>query len=223
VDWLRNVALGPAMKRSYQMRLDVVRRGFYPAGGGEVLFEAAGWKDDVEPLDWRERGRLVQIRTFAFGSEALRERRVAERLSESAASELARHGVRVHGEVGYGATRSPGCVITCVADFAGGQKLGGSALGERGRTAEEVGRQAAGQLGVEIDSGAPVDEHAADQLVPWLALSGGSFRASRISEHTTTNMSVVEKFAGPRFEREGDLIRCREPFHPVASQDVRIV
>ena len=222
VDWLRNVALGAAMKRSFQMKLDVVRRGFYPEGGGELLFEAAGWKDDVEPLAWDERGRLVQIRTLSFASEALRERRVAERLSEAAAKALARHGVKVHGEVAYGPTRSPGCVITCVADFAGGQKLGASSLGEKGKAAEDVGTQAAGQLGEEIESGAPVDEFAADQLLPWLALSGGSFRASRISEHTRTNLAVVEAFAGPRFALEGNRVSCGEPFHPVVSHNVRI-
>jgi RNA 3'-terminal phosphate cyclase (GTP) len=222
VDWLRNVALGPAMKRSYQMRLDVVRRGFYPAGGGELVFEAAGWKDDVAPLEWGERGRLVQIRTLAFASEFLRERRVAERMSEAAARELERHGAPVHAEVEYGPTSSPGCVISCVADLAGGQKLGSNALGEKGTPAEDVGREAGERLSVELASGAPVDEQAADQLVPWLALSGGEFKASRLSDHTTTNLRVVEAFIGNRFEVEGTRIRCKDPFHPVASQDVRI-
>lgn len=222
LDWLRNVALGPAMRRSFQMRIDVVRRGFHPAGGGEIVFEAAGWKEDVAPLAWDEQGRLVQIRTMAVASEVLRERRVAERMSEAAATALSRHGVPVHGELSYGPTRSPGCVITAVADFAGGQKLGASALGEKGLPAEELGKQAAGHLGAEIESGAPVDEHAADQLVPWLALSGGSFKTSRITEHTRSNVAVVEAFSGPRLVVEGKRILCREPFHPVVSHDVRM-
>lgn len=210
VDYLRNVVLGPAMLRAFRMKLDVVRRGFYPAGGGEILFEAQGWKE-AAPIDMLERGRLVQIRILCAASKALEERRVAERLGESAAAVLQRYGVRVHVEASYGETRSPGCVATCVADFAGGQRLGGSALGERGLPAEEVGRRAAEQLAREIDAGAPVDEHGADQLIPWVALNGGAYRAGAISEHTLSNLWVTEKFLGKLVEREDHVIRCRRP------------
>lgn len=211
IDYLRNVVAGPAMLRSKLLKLDILRRGYYPAGGGEILFEAEGWKD-VPPLEWLERGRLVQIRVLSTSSRALAERRVSERMASAASAALGRFGVRVHEDVSYADTRSPSCGITCVADFAGGQKLGGSALGERGTPAEDVGKQAADQLRKEIDAGAPVDEYAADQLVPWLALSGGAFRASAISEHTRTNVWVTELFLGKRLEIDGAVLRCREPF-----------
>ncbi|HEX7897317.1 MAG TPA: RNA 3'-terminal phosphate cyclase [Planctomycetota bacterium] len=212
IDYLRNVVAGPAMLRAKLLKLDLVSRGYYPAGGGEILFEAEGWKDDVPPLERLERGRLVQIRVLASSSRALEERRVAERMAASASETLRRFRAPVHEEVTYGDTRSPSCSITCVADFAGGQKLGGSALGERGRSAEDVGKQAADQLAKEIDSNAPVDEFAADQLVPWLAMSGGAYRASVISEHTRTNVMITERFLGSVIEIEGDVVRCRRPF-----------
>ncbi len=210
VDYLRNVVLGPAMLRSYQMRVEVVRRGYYPAGGGELLFEAAGWKESG-PIDWLERGRLVQIRILSAASRFLEERRVAERQAEAAVERLSAYGVPVHPEISYGESRSPGSVVTCVADLAGGQKLGGSALGEKGKAAEEVGQQAADHLARELDSGAPVDEHAADQLIPWLALAGGAYRASTISEHTRSNLWVTELFLGKVLELEDHVIRCRTP------------
>lgn len=210
LDYLRNVVLRPAMLRAYRLQLDVVRRGYYPAGGGEVLLEAAGWKE-VEPLDWLERGRLLQIRIVSTASQALAERKVAERQAEAAAAVLQRHGVRVHEEILYGEARSPSCSITCIADYPGGQRLGGSALGERGTAAEEVGKQAAERLSAEIDGGAPVDEYAADQLIPWLALSGGAYRANVISEHTRSNLWVTEQFLGKVLELEHDVIRCRKP------------
>lgn len=212
VDYLRNVVAAPAMLRAKLLKLDILRRGFYPAGGGEILLEAEGWKD-VETFDRLDRGRLVQIRILSTASRALAERRVAERLAAAAAEPLGRFGVRTHEEVSYSDTRSPGCVITCVADFAGGQKLGGSALGEKRKAAEEVGKQAADQLAREIESGAPVDEHAADQLLPWLAMSGGAYRASAITEHTRTNAWVTERFLGEgRISFEGTILRCRDPF-----------
>jgi RNA 3'-terminal phosphate cyclase (GTP) len=210
VDYLRHLVFGPALKRAERMTLDVGRRGFYPAGGGEIVFEAEGWKD-VEPLDRLERGTLTGIRILSTASKFLAERRVAERQATSAAAALKRYGVPTREDVSYGDTASPSCVITCVADFEGGP-LGASALGERGKSAEDVGKQAADQLGKEIDSNAPVDEFAADQLVPWLALSGGAYRASVISEHTRTNVWITERFLGPVVKIEGDVVRCLAPF-----------
>ena len=58
-------------------------------------------------------------------------------------------------------------------------------------------------------------------MVPWLALSGGSFRASRITPHTRSNIAVVEAFAGRRFDIDGNRVFCKEPFHPVVSHHVR--
>lgn len=210
IDYLRNVVLFPAMLRAKCLRLDIVRRGFFPAGGGELDVEVEGWKD-VEPLDRIVRGRLVQIRIFSTASKALAERKVAERQASAATEALKRFDVRIHEELSYSDSRSPSCAITCVADFAGGQKLGGSALGERGRPAEDVGKQAADQLAKEIDSGAPVDEYAADQLLPWLAISGGAYRASAISEHTRSNALITESFLGKGLSIDGDIVRCQVP------------
>ncbi len=210
VDYLRNVVLGPAMLRSFQMRVEVVQRGYYPAGGGELLFEAAGWKE-AAPIAWLERGRLVQVRILSTASCSLAERRVAERQARAAAERLSGYGVPLHEESSYAESRSPGSSVTCVADLAGGQKLGGSALGEKGKPAEDVGKQAADQLAKELDSGAPVDEHAADQLIPWLAMAGGAYRASSITEHTRTNLWITERFLGKVLELEDHVIRCRAP------------
>lgn len=211
LDYLRNVVAFPAMLRARVLKLELARRGFYPAGGGELLVEAEGWKD-VEPLDRVERGRLVQIRIFSTASRSLAERRVAERQATAAADVLRRFGARTHEEIEYAESRSPGSSITCVADLGGGQKLGGSALGQRGKAAEAVGREAAEDLARELESGAPVDAHAGDQLLPWLALSGGAYRASAITEHARSNAWVTELFLGKILEIEGEIVRCRSPW-----------
>ena len=152
-----------------------------------------------------------EIRIVSFASEELASRKVAERQAEAAVQELAGLGGRLEAEVLYGATRSPGSVLVAVASFEGEARLGAGALGERGKRAEEVGRQATRALAQEVASGAAVDEHATDQLVPWLAFCGGSIRASRLTEHTRTNLWVTEQFMGPLFEIEGTMIRCAQP------------
>ena len=209
-DFLKRVVLELVAARSRRLSFEIRRRGFYPKGGGEVVVEAEGPLAPL-PFSLTERGALREIRIISFASEELASRRVSERQAEAAAQVLAGLGGRTETEVLYGATRSSGSVLVAVAGFEGEARLGAGALGERGKPAEEVGRQAARALAQEIASEAAVDEHATDQLVPWLAFCGGSLRASRLTEHTRTNMWVTEQFTGPLFEIHGTTIHCTKP------------
>ena len=217
-DYLREVVLPSAGLGSDDLTLDVLRRGFYPPGGGRVVLQTR--RDAKRPGRFRvaarpeERGALERIRILSYASESLRERQVAERLTQAAARRLRACAVPVEESVTYGDAPSAGCVLTCVAHFAGGARLGGSALGERGTPAEKIGELAADRLLHEMESDGCVDEYAADQLIVWLALAGGVVLASEISEHTRTNIWVTEEFLGRVFEIEGKRIRCLAPFVP---------
>ena len=77
--------------------------------------------------------------------------------------------------------------------------LGGDCLGERAKRAEDVGSEAARNLMREIDSGSPVDKYLADQLIPFLAISGGKIRTSEVTNHSRTNIRITGKFIGNKF------------------------
>lgn len=207
LDHFRSVVWPAARARATHLSLDVERRGFYPKGGGRLVLEAEGGKSPP-PLSLDERGELRQVRVFSFASADLQSRRVAERQSDAARERLARYGVPMHAEASYGPTHSPGSVVTCVAELGGASTLVGSALGERQKAAEKVGEEAAGRLALEVDSGAPVDEYGADQLLIWLALAGGVLRSSRFSDHTRTNLWVTERFLGSVFKLVGATVSC---------------
>jgi RNA 3'-terminal phosphate cyclase (GTP) len=210
LDYLRNVVLPIVGERSQVLRLtEGDRRGFYPKGGGEAILEAGGWRRDAAPIRATERGKLVSVEIHSVASQSLEERRVAERQTEGAREILRPHAFAPKVEARYSRTFSPGSVVTCVATFEDGSRLGGSRLGERGKPAEEVGREAAQALVREIESGACVDAFAADQLIIWMALSGGEFRTSELSSHTSTNMEVTEAFLGKIFEVKELKILCR--------------
>ena len=65
---------------------------------------------------------------------------------------------------------------------------------------KNIGKEAAEGLLKEIESKAPVDKHLADNLIPFLALTGGKIRTSNITDHTLTNIYTCEKFLGRVFE-----------------------
>ena len=69
-----------------------------------------------------------------------------------------------------------------------------------GKKAEEVGEEAAEKLEKEINSGASIDRHTADNLVPFLAIAGGKIKISEVTPHCKTNIWVCEKFLGTKLE-----------------------
>lgn len=76
-----------------------------------------------------------------------------------------------------------------------------------------MGRECAESLDAQMKSGACLDEHMANQILPYLALAGGRSRVSvaGVTAHCRTNMWVIEQFLPARFnvdEKRG-LIECR--------------
>ncbi len=71
-----------------------------------------------------------------------------------------------------------------------------SGVGVRGLRAELVAEQAAAASTRRyLETGVPVGEHLADQLlVPMVLAGGGSFRTLRPSAHTETNVAVIRHF-----------------------------
>ena len=51
-----------------------------------------------------------------------------------------------------------------------------------------------------MKSNACLDRYMADQILPFLALAGGSISVAQISNHTKTNMHIIEKFLPVKFE-----------------------
>ncbi len=88
--------------------------------------------------------------------------------------------------------------------------LGSSSLGERGKRSEDVGRDAVFKLIKEIESNAPVDSHMTDQLLPFLAIVGGSMKVAELTPHCLTNIYTIEQFMGKCFkvDKENRVISC---------------
>jgi RNA 3'-terminal phosphate cyclase (ATP) len=118
----------------------------------------------------------------------------------------------IRGSHKYVQSGSVGSGITMAAVFDN-TVIGSSALGERGKPAEDVGREAALLLKKQMGSGACLDEHMADQILPYMALAAedGESRASvaEVTDHCRTNIWVIEKFLPVRFSARDNVISCR--------------
>src|SRR5690606_38528261 len=118
---------------------------------------------------------------------------VARRQADAAVEALSQTGFEAHIAQEVLRLPSTGSGIT-LWSRSSGACIGASWLGRRGRPAEQVGKSAAEELSLELVSGASVDVHLADQLVPYLALAGGSYSVREISLHTRTNIWTAGQF-----------------------------
>jgi len=186
--------------------LQILRRGYYPKGGGLVKLRVASQK--LKALNFLERGKSLKIKILSIASQDLKLRKVSERALSQAEKNLKERyrNIPVEGECLYSETYSSGLEVNICFYFEK-TRLWSDSLGERRKTSEEVGREASQKLIQEESSGACVDRHLADNLIPYLAFSRGSFKTSEITNHTLTNIKIVEQFLGKIFEVKDNVVR----------------
>lgn len=187
---LERVFLPILREAGAEVSVGLIRRGHYPQGGGEIVLRVS--PSSLSPVEPR-RGELRRIEGVSHAC-GLPEH-IVERQADSVREVLAELDVPVEIEEIHVEEEVPskGTAVTLIGDA--GTRLGGSALGERGKPAEEVGREAAEKLVEAIESGADVDGYVADQLVPYVALAGGSYDAPRVTSHLETNVEITSNFA----------------------------
>ncbi len=208
-DYLKNVTL-PVLAKLGDGKVAVVRRGYYPKGGGRLLARLEGGSRRGFSLVLRDPGDVRGIKGVSHATEQLRERKVAERQATAANHVLMRLGYEVSISVQYSDASNLGSGITLWTESDNGPSVAGSALGVREKAAEEVGREAARELLDEVNAGATVDRYLADQLIPFIAVSGGSLQTSEITAHTRSCMHVAEQVLGARFLVDETTVTARK-------------
>lgn len=171
-------------------RVELVRYGFYPPGGGRIdlLVEPRGEPrrlDLTGPLDVRRREARALVVRLAPS--------VGERALEVVRRRLGWEGPELRLETNEDAL-SPNVVLTL--EVAGGEVSEVfTGVGERGVRVETIAERVCEEVERYLEVGAPVGEHLADQLLVPLALAGGgSYLTGPPSLHTTTNVEIVKKF-----------------------------
>ncbi len=223
IEYMQNVFV-PQLRRFGDIEVKLLKRGYYPKGNGRAEINVkpklkidgyGGFNEFYSALsvvnryNLIEQGKLIQIKGVSHASKDLEKANVAERQAEGAKRLLNKLNVPININVEYSDALSAGSGICLFAifgrdsetDFDNPIILGSDALGEPGKKAELVGEEAGNTLLNEIKNKSCVDKHLSDNLLPFMALLPGSIiKASEISNHCRTNMSVIEKFLDVKFE-----------------------
>lgn len=172
------------------------KHGFMQAGGG-VLTAAVSPVKKWKKLKLLERGDLQE--TFGRVLHAHLHREIAEREIATAARVLEWETDQIDLRYANDST-GPGNALLLGARFANVCEIS-SGIAQMGKSAESVATGAAKGLRAYLASSAPVGVHLADQLLLPMALAGGGQYLTRpLSDHTRTNIELIEKFLPVRFQ-----------------------
>lgn len=206
IDYIQYVLLERLKQMGYAGKIALKKRGYYPRGGGRVsaTFSPIG---HLKPLTLDQSGIRPQIAGISHCGAL--PKHIAERQALAAIQMLNQAGyenVKVETEHNPD-TASPGSGISLWTINDANRIIGSDALGRRGLRAEKVGELAASAFSKELGTNAPVDYHQADMLIPYIALGKGqsSFSVSELTQHTITNIHVVEQFVDVKFRVDGEL------------------
>ncbi len=206
VVYAKNILLPLLSKMDYEGYIDVEKYGYYPKGGASVSCNFAPKK--LKPLELIERGKVLSVEGVSHASKLLEKSHVAERQKKSCVEHMEKNGFECRIFDSYFNTVCEGSAVDLWARTEN-SFLGADGLGEKGMRAEDVGKCAAEKLVALLKAGAALDEHAEDQLLPYIALAGGSFSYHHLTPHTRTNMHVIEKFLPVKFSIGENIISCR--------------
>ncbi|WEJ73150.1 RNA 3'-terminal phosphate cyclase [Pseudomonas sp. PSE14] len=207
-DFIERTWLPLLRRMGARVDFELLRHGFMPAGGGELVVRVL--PSELQPLHLMVAGaeRSRSARALLTGVPG----HVAERELE-----------RVRRHRGWSAANTK--VVRLPEDQGPGNALlldiecehltlVFCAFGQPGVSAERVAGQALQQADAWRTSGTAVDEHLADQLLLPIALAGGgSFTTPLLSDHLRSNRAVIEAFLPVRID-------CQA--HSAGGQHIRI-
>ncbi len=203
-------AFAPLLARmGPQLNMQLVRPGYYPKGQGKMVVEIHP-AANLKPLELIERGRIVETRARAYQTK--RSHAAADRVFKEVHKQLD-WPFRKMKVVADRAGLHPGNVLFLEVESEGLTEVF-TGFGLKHVRAEDMARRVCDHAESYLEQDSPVGTYLADQLLIPLALAGsGTFRTVAASDHTRTNMRVIEKMLPVKFESteagEGDAREIR--------------
>jgi RNA 3'-terminal phosphate cyclase (ATP) len=199
----------PLLRRmGARVEVQLVRRGFYPAGGGRIELHIEK-SAALTPIELCSRGALLGRNAVA----------IVSRLPATIAHrELAKLGEilgwppdELHAREDEDST-GPGNAVIVELEFENLTEVF-AGFGMKGLPAETVAEGLATTVSDYLAGVAAVDVHLADQLLLPMAIAGGGrFTTLRPTEHTLTNIGIIEAFMSVRIRVE----QAREDFFTIS-------
>jgi RNA 3'-terminal phosphate cyclase (ATP) len=201
IDYIKHIVAESYRSIGIKFSVNVLKRGYYPKGGGVVQSTILPCKSPgtLEMLATRH----VEPKIISVCSQL--PLHVAKRQISSAMIALEKKEILCSNyTASIETSASPGSSILIYSASDFGLYIGGDSIGEPGKRAEAVGKEAADRFLESMLAQALVDPFLADMLVLPLALSKGTsrYRVARLTQHLLTNLHVASEITGCKYSIE---------------------
>ncbi|GBC74719.1 RNA 3'-terminal phosphate cyclase [archaeon HR06] len=202
-NYFQKVALEAFKALGVYVNIKAERRGYYPRGGGIVkCFIKPNKIRNVEWVNFKEiKPSIISVCSNLPLS-------VAERQLKAAKEKLIKENLELEREekLEEPALDKGSSLLVYSVKGEEGIFIGGDSIGEKGKLAEKVGEEAAEKFLKTYKIKAPLDEHIADMIVPFLFLANGpsKFLTCEATEHLKTNLYVAKLFIDRDYKLELD-------------------
>ena len=201
IDYIKYIVAKSYLSIGPIFTVDVLKRGYYPKGGGVVQCTVKPCKTP-STIELLTTGYL-EPKIISVCSQL--PVHVAKRQISSALIALEKKAIQCNNYTASIETSiSPGSSILVYSASDFGQYVGGDSIGELGKRAEAVGTEAAMRFLDSTLAQATVDPFLADMLVLPLALSKGRsrYRVARVTQHLLTNLHIVSEIVRCKYSIE---------------------
>ena len=187
-DFLNCVYFPLLRKMGVQINSEILRPGFYPRGGGQVVVDLSV-PATLTPLYLEQPGKLLEINARAMVAGL--PKHIAEREINTLQLDLI-HPIFKSSIQELPQEYGPGNIVTVEVKRENITELF-TAFGQKRIPAEIVASRLSKEVNNYLSSNVPVGIHLADQLVLPLALCGkGYFLTQNPSKHTLTNIHIIQ-------------------------------
>jgi len=190
--------------------IKIIRPGYAPKGYGQIEVNILPVKEIIKPVILVDRGKTTGIQGIALSS-LLKKREVSDRMAKECQRSLKSKGYVPDIEILYDNKNNPvypeasiqaGASLVIWAKTDTGCLIGSDMAGAPGRPSEFIGKKVADYLIEVLETDVTVDEHVADQLIPFCALADGwsSYIIPKMTDHIEARLWLVEKMLGAKTE-----------------------
>ena len=190
--YLARVFLNALRKMGAEVELELIRWGFYPKGGGEIRAHVKPCRK-LESLQLPRRGPLKELKLSAYSANL--PNHIVHREIAHAGKSLVQYSEYLCSNPVQCHALSPGNFVFLEADYEH-VIAGFTALGKRGKPAEEVADEVCLSFRDFDRTMATMDSHLTDQLILYMALAHGEsfFTAEKATSHLLTNIDIIKSF-----------------------------
>lgn len=202
--YLQSVFLRTLEKLGAEIRMTIIRPGYVPEGGGEIMLHIKPLDTPLKPIRHADQGEISTVQGIAFSSH-LESAEVSDRMADSCEQVLQKSEFNTDILVGYDSKRDPyydapalgaGAALAIWAETSSGCLFGADMAGARGRPSEHIGETTAHEFLEDVASVATVDRFLADQLIPYAGLAAGNsnYRFPEFTDHIESRLWLIQKF-----------------------------